>query len=426
MKVLVVGSGGKDHALVWSLAQSKKVSQIFCAPGNAGIKNLAECIDIRIDNIEDLCRFAKENNIDLTIVGAKLPLSMGIVDLFKKNNLLIFGPTQAATKIETSKSFTKKLLNKYHIPTAPYAIFDKELLAIEYARKAKYPLVIKYDGTFTRQSVFICETFEEAKRIIENCFENLYKAVVIEEFLTGKEVSFHVITDGYNAVPLSTAQNYKKAFDGNAGPNTEGMGSFAPVSFVDTSLEEKIAQNIIFPLIDAMTKEGISFTGILHTNLLIDEKNNPYLLGVNSSIGDPEAQVILPLLEDDLFDIMYSAAIGAFADEYESFNLSDSYAISVVLTSAGYPNPGKKGTPIEGLEFIDDDDVLVFHSGTVKNKYAELITNDGRVLSVTAIASTLHRAYDKVYDVIDVIDFKDMRYRKDIAKHHIEQIACIL
>jgi len=426
MKVLVVGSGGKDHAIVCALAQSKKVNQIFCAPGNAGIKNLAECIDIKIDNIEGLCSFAKENNIDLTIVGAKLPLSMGIVDLFKKNNLLIFGPTQAATKIETSKSYAKKLFNKFRIPTAPYAIFDKEIQAIEYARKAKYPLVIKYDGHYASQGVFVCETFERAKRIIENCFENLYKAVVVEEFLTGKEISFHVITDGYNAVPLSTAQNYKKAFDGNAGPNTEGMGAYAPVSFVDATLEEKIAQEIIFPLIDAMTNEGISFTGILHANLLIDEKSNPYLLGVNLNIGDPEAQVILPLLEEDLFDIIYSAAIGAFADDYETFNLSDSYAVSVVLTSAGYPGPCKKGNPIEGLELIDDDDIFVFHSGTAKNKYAELITNEGRVFSVTALASTLHRAYDKVYDAIDLIEFKDMRYRKDIAKHYIEQIACIL
>jgi len=426
MKVLVVGSGGKDHAIVWSLAQSKKVNQIFCAPGNAGISKLAECVDIKIDDIESLCTFARENNIDLTVVGAKLPLSLGIVDLFKKNNLLIFGPTQASTKIEASKSFAKKLFNKYRIPTAPYAIFDKELQAIEHVRKSKYPLVLKYDGPYARQSVFICETFEQSKRVIENCFENLYKSIVIEEFLTGKEISFHVITDGYNAVPLSTAQNYKKAFDGNAGPNTEGMGSYAPVSFIDSNLEEKIAQKIIFPLIDALTSEGISFTGILHANLLIDEKNNPYLLGVNSSIGDPEAQVILPLLEDDLFDIMYSAAIGAFADDYEYFNLSDSHAVSVVITSAGYPGPCKKGNPIEGLEFIDDDDVLVFHSGTAKNKYAELITNDGRVLSVTALASTLHRAYDKVYDAVDLIDFKDMRYRKDIAKYYIEQLSCIL
>jgi len=423
MKVLVVGSGGKEHALVWALSKSEKVGQIFCAPGNAGIKNLAECIDIRIDDINALCNFAKENGIDLTVVGPKLPLSMGIVDLFKKNNLLIFGPNQAATKIETDKSFTKRLLNKYKIPTAPYTIFDKEVPAIEYVRKAKHPLVIKYDGPFASQCVFVCETFEQSRRTIETCFESLYKAVIIEEFLEGKEISFHVVTDGYNAVPFSAAQNYKKAFDGNAGANTPGMGAYAPVSCVDLNLESKIAQKIIFPLIDAMTNEGIPFTGILHANLLIDEKNNPYLLGVNSTIGDPEAQAILPLLEDDLFDIMYSTAIGAFADEYEFFNLSDAYSVSIVLTAAGYPGPCKKGYPIEGLEIVDDEDTFVFHAGTAKNKYAEFVTNEGRVLTVTSTASTLYRAYNKVYEAVGLINFKDMRYRKDIAKSQTEKLV---
>lgn len=423
MKVLVVGSGGKEHSIVTALAQSERVSQIFCATGNAGIGKIAECVDIKIDDIQGLCNFAKNNNIDLTIVSSKLTLRLGIVDLFKKNNLLIFGPTQAATKIETSKSYAKDLFYNYFIPTAPYSVFDKAVDAVEFVKHAKFPLYVKYDGAYTSQSVFLCENFEQAKNVIENCFTSLYKAVVVEEMIVGKEFSFHIITDGYHAVPLPSCKVYKKAFDGNSGPNTDGMGANAPVNFVDSALEARIAQKIIFPLIDAMANEGIPFVGIMQTTLLIDEKNNPYLVGVNSAIGDPEAQTILPLLEDDLFEIFYSASIGAFSDDYECFNISDSHSVSVVLASVGYPGPCKKGSVIEGLDIVDDDNLFVFHSGTVKNKYAEHLASDGRVLTVTAVASTLSRACDRAYEAVDLIEFKDMRYRKDIADSKTEHLV---
>lgn len=423
MKILVVGSGGKEHALISALTQSKRVDQLFCASGNAGICKIAECVDIKLDDIQGLCNFASNNNIDLTIVCAKLPLRLGIVDLFKKNNLLIFGPTQAATKIETSKSFAKDLFYNYFIPTAPYSVFDKAVDAVEFVKHAKFPLYVKYDGAYTSQSVYLCENFEQAKSVIENCFTSLYKAVVVEEMIVGKELSFHVITDGYHAVPLSSCKVYKKAFDGNSGPTTEGMGAYAPVAFVDSALEAKIAQKIIFPLIDAMANEGIPFVGIMQTTLLIDEKNNPYLIGVNSTIGDPEAQTILPLLEEDIFEILYSASIGAFSDDYEIFNISDSHSVSVVLASAGYPGPCKKGNVIEGLDLVDDDNLFVFHSGTEKNKYAEYLVNEGRVLTVTAVASTLGRACDRAYEAVDLIEFKDMKYREDIAESKTEHLV---
>lgn len=420
MKVLVVGSGGREHALVWKLKQSKKVTEIFCAPGNAGIKKLAQCVDIRIDDINGLCQFAQENQIDLTVVGSELPLSLGIVDSFKKNGLLIYGPTQAAARIESSKSYAKKMMHKYKIPTAAFAVFDKETQAVDHARKSKYPLVVKYDGLAAGKGVFICETFEQARKVIEGCFENLYKAVVIEEFLTGREVSFQVITDGYNAVPLSPAQDFKRAYDGNNGPNTGGMGAYAPADFVDKELEQKIATKVIFPMLDGLNNEGTPFVGTLYAGLMVNEKNDPYVIEFNARFGDPETQVILPLLDDDLFEILYSTAIGALGDDYESFKLSDDHAITVVLASGGYPGSYKKGYPIEGLENIDDEDLIAFHSGTTMNKYGETITNGGRVLTLTATASTLHRAFNKVYESIDIIQFKDMRYRKDIAKSQVK------
>jgi len=422
MKVLVIGSGGREHAIVWKLAQSSRVSEIFCAPGNAGINKIAQCADIRIDNLNELLRFAQENEISLTIVGPELPLSLGIVDLFRKNGLLIYGPSQSAARIESSKSFAKKLMHKYNIPTAEFAVFDKESQAIDYARAAQYPLVIKYDGLASGKGVFICETFEHARTAIESSFANLYKSVVIEKFLRGREVSFQVITDGYNAIPIPSAQDYKKAFDGNSGPNTGGMGSYDPVPFVDSELEAKIAQKIIFPTIDAMNAEKATFVGTLYAGLMIDDKNEPYVIEYNARFGDPETQAVLPLIEDDFFEILYSAVTGALGDDYESFKLEDRYAVCVVLASGGYPGSFKKGYPIEGLDDVDDDDTIVFHSGTEMNKYGEIVSAGGRVLAVTSLASTIHRAYDKVYEAVEMINFQDMRYRKDIAKSQISKV----
>jgi len=416
MKVLVIGSGGREHAIIWKLTQSKRVSRIFCASGNAGIRRFAECVNIKIDDIIGLCDFAKDNNIDLTVVGAELPLSLGIVDLFRQNNLLIFGPTKAAAKIETEKVYAKRLMRKYKVPTPHFAVFDSKSHAIGHAQKAQYPLVVKCGSLLAGKRVSICENFEQAKDSIENCFKNKCNAIIIEEFLVGRELTLSVITDGYTAIPLSSCINYIKALDKDGGLNTAGMGACAPANLIDYKLEQKIAHKIIYPIIDALSKDDAPYIGVLSAELMIDSQNEPHVLGFNSGIGDPAAQTILPLLQDDLFEIFYSTAIGGLSDDYEAFKISDDYAVSVILASGGYPAGFKKGYPIEGLEFVNDDDLLVFHSGTAINEYGELVNDGGRVLSLTAVASTLHRAYDRVYEAVDLIKFKDMKYRKDIAK----------
>ena len=416
MKVLVIGSGGREHSIIWKLTQSQRINQIFCAPGNAGIRRFAECVNIKADDITGLCDFAKTNNIDLTVVGSELPLSLGIVDLFRQNNLLIFGPTKAAARIETDKIYAKRLMRKYKVPTPHFAVFDSESHSIGHAKKAQYPLVIKCGSLLAGKRVSICENFEQAKDSIENCFKNKCGAIIIEEFLAGRELTLSIITDGYTAIPLSSCVNYKKALNKDGGLDTAGMGAYAPANLIDYKLEQKIAHKIIYPIIDALSKDNTAYTGILSAELIIDSQNEPHVLAFNSGIGDPAAQTILPLLQDDLFEILYSTAIGGLSDDYETFKISDDYAVSVILASGGYPIRFKKNYPIEGLEFANDDGLLVFHSGTAINEYGELVTDGGRVLSLTAVASTLHRAYDRVYEAVDLIQFKDMRYRKDIAK----------
>ena len=333
---------------------------------------------------------------------------------------------QESAKIESSKTYTKKLLHKYKIPCPPFGSFEKENQAVEYAKKAKYPLVVKYDNISAGKGVFVCKNLEQAKKTIEKCFNNLCKKIIIEEFIQGQSLSFHVITDGYSAVPLSPVKTYKHANDGHSGAFTPGMGAYAPVRYVDITLEEKIATKIVFPLIDALSDSGSPFTGVLNFSLIIDNNNNPHVVGINSTFGDPEVSVILPLLEEDLFDIIYSVAIGAFSDEYEMFKINDVCAVSIALCSGGYPDAFKKGYPIDGLEDIDDDGLMVFHSATSINAYGEIITAGGRVLTVNSIASTLHRASIKAYDTIKDLNYKDMKFREDIAKTFIEETACHL
>jgi len=419
MKVLVLGSGGKEHAIIWKLSQSPLVEKIFCTFKNAGIKSLAEFIESREDDTKSLIDFIKTNEINLTVVESDTAINSGIADLLRAENIPVFGAGIVFSKVEKNKGFAKKFFHKYKIPTAPFATFDKEAQAIDHARKAKYPLVVKFDSRISGQGTIICESFNEAKNAILFCLNNLYKPVVIEDFIIGKHVTFHVITDGYNALPLSSAYVYKKSEDGNSGFLTEGMGAFSPVSYLDEKLEEKIAHKIFFPLIDGLNSEKMNSCGVLKANIIIDDNDNPYLIGINVSFGDPEAQTILPLLNDDLFAVMYSAAIGALSDDYEFLNLSEEHSVCVNLTSSGYPNKIKKGQIIEGLDEIDDDSVQIFHSATTKNIYEETLTNGGRVLSVVAKAATLHRARDLAYETIDLIHFDGMKFRKDIAKQRV-------
>lgn len=419
MKVLVLGSGGKEHAIIWKLSQSPLVTKIYCTFKNAVIKNLAEFIEIREDDTKNLMEFIKTNEINLTVVESDTAINSGIADLLRMENIPVFGAGVAFSKIEKNKSFAKKFFHKYKIPTAPFGSYDKEAQAIDHARKANYPLVIKFDSRIPGQGTIICESFNEAKSAIMFCLNNLYKPIIIEDFIIGKHVTFHVITDGYNALPLSSAYVYKKSEEGNSGYLTEGVGAYAPVSYLDSQLEEKIAHKIFFPLLDGLNSEKMSSCGVLKANIIIDDKDNAFLMGVNVNFGDPEAQTILPLLEDDLFAVMYSAAIGALSDEYECLNLSEDHSVCVTLTSSGYPNKIKKGQLIEGLDEIDDDSISIFHSATTKNIYEETLVNGGRVLSVVAKASTQHRARNLVYETIDLIHYDGMKYRKDIAKQRI-------
>jgi len=416
MKVLVLGSGGKVHAIIWKLSQSSVVSKIYCTFKNPEVQKLAEHVDIRENENQALLEFIKTNEINLTVIESDVAIASGVADFLRKENISVFGAGTASSKIEISKGYTKKFLHKYKIPTAHFGVFDKESVAIDYAKKAKYPLVVKFDSRIPGSGTIICESFNQAKKAIEYCLNNLYKPVVIEDFIPGKAVSFHVITDGYNALPLSAAYVYKKSEEGNSGHPTEGMGAFAPVSYFDAGLEAKIAQKIFFPLIDGLNTDKLGFAGIIKANIIIDDKNEIYLTSIKVSFGDPDAQTILPLLEEDLYTVMYSAAIGALSDDYEFLNISDDHSVSVVVATQGYPQKGKKNLVIEGLEEIDEDNTIVFHSDTTKNIYQETVTNGGRVLTVVSTASTLHRARDAAYEAVDLILFDNKKYRKDIAK----------
>ena len=419
MKVLLLAQGGKAHAIIWKLVQSSVVSKIFCTYNNPAIKDIAEFIDIRDNETDKLLEFIKENEINLTIVESDVAIMSGIADILREQDIPVFGSGVNFAKLEKTCNWSKKFFHKFRIPTAHFATFDKEAQALDHARKANYPLVIKFDTRSANCGSIICETFSEAQNAISYCLKNLYKPIVIEDFIIGKHVTYHVITDGYNALPLSNTQVYKKSDDGNAGFMTEGMGAYSPVTFLDQTLEERIAHKIFFPMIDGFNSEKLNFCGVIKANIVVDDRNNPYIVGVNVSFGDPDAQTILPLLEDDLFAVMYSASIGALADDFEFLNISDEHSVCVVLTSQGYPGKIKKGEVIEGLDEIVDDNILVFHSGTEKNLYQETVTTAGRVLSVVATGSTLHKAKEDVYDAVELIEFKAKKYRKDIAKQRI-------
>lgn len=416
MKVFIIGSGGKAHSLVWKLTLSDKVSKIFSTHNNAGIKNLVEYVDIRENEADKLYDFVKANEIDLTIVESLTTGSTNLADRLRDEGLNVFGPGQNSCKLELARGFAKKFMHKYKIPTPKFGVFDKESMAIAYARTAQYPQVVKFDSRLPGTGTIICESFNEARNAITFCLKNLYKPVVLENYISGKQISFQVMSDGYNAVPLPVSYVYKRSEEGNLGFNTEGMGAYSPVSFVDKEMEAKIAERIFFPMIDGLNAEKMGFAGILRANIIIDEKNNPYLVGINVTFGDPEAQVTLPLVEEDLFEVMTLTSLGALGDTYEFFNFSDEHSVCVSMVSEGYPNEYKKGAVIEGLDEIVDDNTRVFHGCTEKNIYGEVVNNGGKVLDIVSTGSTLSRAQQLVYESVDLIDFPGMKYRRDIAK----------
>jgi phosphoribosylamine--glycine ligase len=421
MKILVVGSGGREHAIVWKLAQSPKVDKLYCAPGNAGIASLAEIVKIAADNIEQLCSFVKNNGIDLTVVGPEVPLVAGIVDRFEEEGLKVFGPNQKCAQLEGSKAFAKSFMMRHHIPTALYA----EFADIEQAKKAVgaygYPVVIKADGLAAGKGVLIpqneAEALEALNEIMDSKkFGDAGNKVVIEEFLKGIEASVLCFVDGESIVPMVSAQDYKKVLDEDEGPNTGGMGSYSPSYIYDAPLEKEVREKILVPILEGFKKDGLDFKGILYVGLMIT-KNGPKVLEFNTRFGDPETQVILPRLNTDLVDIIESILEGSL--KHQTIEWSSQKTVCVVLASRGYPEEYEKGKVILGLEEVGPD-VMVFHAGT-KFVDKQIVTNGGRVLGVTAWGSTTEEARTKAYQAIKKISFENIYFRTDIGKLKIEK-----
>ncbi|MCL4339176.1 phosphoribosylamine--glycine ligase [Patescibacteria group bacterium] len=425
MKILIIGSGGREHALAWRFSQSKKVSKIFCAPGNPGTKKIAQNVEISSSDIDGLLRFAKKEKIDLTFVGPEAPLIAGIADLFQKNDLKIIGPRKNAAAIEGSKVFAKKLMLKYKIPTGEFAIFDDYKYAREFLKTQKYPLVIKAEGQCFGKGVAVCKNSLEAQSFLKDVmvrkiFGDEGKRVLVEEYLCGQEISFMVVTDGFNFVSLLPSQDHKKINDKDKGPNTGGMGAYAPVPFLHKKLLKRIEKDIVRPTIEALRKEGCLYEGILYPGLILTDEG-PKVLEFNCRFGDPETQPLMMLLKNDLMEICQAI----LAKKVKNLKLAwqKGAAVCVVLSSKGYPGKYRKGDVVKGLDSADlDNHLSVFHSGTKEEK-GKILTNSGRVLGVTGKGSNLAKAMKLTYGNIGkkVIHFSGMHYRKDIGLKGLEE-----
>ena len=419
MKVLIVGSGGREHAIAWSVAKSPKVDKIYCAPGNAGISEYAECVAIGAMEFEKLADFAEENKVDLTIIGMDDPLVGGVVDVFEARGLKVFGPRKNAAILEGSKAFSKDLMKKYGIPTAAYENFDDPQKALDYLHtQAKFPIVLKADGLALGKGVLICNTLEEAeagvKEIMEDKkFGSAGNTMVIEEFMTGREVSVLSFVDGKTIRTMTSAQDHKRAMDGDKGLNTGGMGTFSPSPFYTKEVDEFCKQHVYQATVDAMAAEGRPFVGIIFFGLMLTAEG-PKVLEYNARFGDPEAQVVLPRMKTDIIEVM-EACVNGTLDKIE-LEFEDNAAVCVVLASDGYPVSYEKGYPITGFEkFHADEGYYCFHAGTKRNEKG-IVTNGGRVLGVTAKGTTLKEARANAYKATEWIEFDNKYMRHDIGK----------
>ena len=419
MKVLVVGSGGREHAIVTSVAKSKRVDKIYCAPGNAGIAALAECVPIGAMEFDKLVAFAKEQAIDFTIVGMDDPLVGGIVDVFEAEGLKVFGPRKNAAILEGSKAFSKDLMKKYNIPTAGYENFTDPKDALAYLETAKMPIVLKADGLALGKGVLICNTLEEAKEGVRTIMEDKKfgsagNTMVIEEFMTGREVSVLSFVDGKTIKIMSSAQDHKRAKDGDQGLNTGGMGNFSPSPFYTKEVDDFCKKYIYQATVDAMAAEGRPFIGVIFFGLMLTE-DGPKVLEYNARFGDPEAQVVLPRMKNDIIDVMEACVDGKL--DTIDLQFEDNAAVCVVLASDGYPVSYEKGFPITGFEKFDGkDDYYCFHAGTAFDKEGRIVTNGGRVLGITATGKDLKEARAKAYEATEWIDFANKYMRHDIGK----------
>ena len=419
MKVLIVGSGGREHAIAMSVAKGSRVEKIYCAPGNGGIGQVAECVPIGAMEFEKLADFAEEHNIDFTIIGMDDPLVGGVVDVFEARGLKVFGPRKNAAILEGSKAFSKDLMKKYHIPTAAYEVFDDAKKALEYLESAKMPIVLKADGLALGKGVLICNTLEEAKAGVKEIMEDKKfgdagKHMVVEEFMTGREVSVLSFVDGKTIKIMSSAQDHKRAGDGDTGLNTGGMGTFSPSPFYTKEVDAFCKEHIYQKTVDAMAAEGRPFCGVIFFGLMLTEEG-PKVLEYNARFGDPEAQVVLPRMKNDMIDVMEACVEGTL--DTVDLQFEDNAAVCVVLASQGYPVSYEKGKKITGEEnFKGKEGYYCFHAGTKQNEAGEIVTNGGRVLGITAKGADLKEARKNAYNATEWISFENKYMRHDIGK----------
>ena len=418
MNILIVGSGAKEYSMAKLFSQYENVDMIYAVPGNYEMSEFAKCIDVESDDIDTLVEFAQKYDIDLTVASCENAIAQGIADKFNEAGLMIFAPTSDASRITVSKSAGKKFMYKTKIPTPKFGIFDRENMAVDYARKANYPLIIKTDTHMPGENVYICDSFKISKRIIETLFDEGQKKVVIEDFVAGQEFSYYVVTDGYNAMPVASVVPYKQVLEGNGGAVTSGLGAYSPFYMIDSELERRIFKEIIYPALDELGKnanQGGQYVGLLGVDIIIGRNGQLNVIEFNSFFKEPDIQCVLPLLNVNFVDVMRAAIAGSLVDDFSEISTKDGYALSVVLTSGNYPGEGKYGSVISGLEeaqeFAD-----IAHFNTRRNIGGDLLTGGGRTLAVTACAATLDKAMNEAYESIDYIQFDGKKYRKDIGK----------
>ncbi len=418
MRVLVVGGGGREHALVWKIAQSPKISKIYCAPGNAGISNQATLIPIQANDLNGLLDFALNERIDLTVVGPEAPLTQGIVDLFESKGLSIFGANRKAAKLEGSKAFAKEMMKKYHLPTASYEVFEDRQKAIDHIRKQGAPIVVKADGLAAGKGVILCKTVEEAilavdQMMVKKVFGEAGHRVVIEEYLVGEEASYLAFTDGKAILPLASSQDHKAIFDGDEGPNTGGMGAYSPAPVVTDEVNQRIVEKILRPIIQGMAEEGRPYKGVIYAGLMIHD-GYPRVLEFNARFGDPETQPVFMRMKGDILPILQACIEGTLSQckiEWEN-----KASVCVVMASKGYPGDYQKGNLIRGLNEVSNmEDVFIFHAGTALAD-GKVVTNGGRVLGVTGMGENIPKAIEKTYQAVQKISWEGVHYRTDIGK----------
>lgn len=422
MNVLVIGRGGREHAICRKISESPKVDQVFVSPGNPGMEDVAKLVDIQEDEQEKLIEFAKENKVELTIIGPEVPLLEGLADRFVEEGLAVFGPKKEAAVIEGSKSFAKELMKKYNIPTADYAVFSNYEEARAYLEEKGAPIVIKADGLAAGKGVTVAMTMEEAlvsleEMLLNDKFGDASSTVVMEEFLLGEEVSLMAFVNGETVIPLEVAQDHKRAYDGDTGPNTGGMGAYSPVPHISNETIQQAVETIVRPTANALVQEGRHFCGVLYAGLIITEAG-PKVIEFNARFGDPETQVVLPRMKSDLAEVMLAVIKG----ETPEIVWDDASVLGVVVASVGYPGEYEKGAVLKGIQSINPD-IFIFHAGTEKNSSGDFITNGGRVLLASAKAQTLQEAKENVYAELKKLDCNGVFYRKDIGRRAIQHVS---